>query len=213
MIIVINGSEKEQYRAVLDQYFRIRAQVFDERLKWDVIVQDGMEFDAFDDLNPVYLISVDEQTGQVRGGLRMLPTTGPNMLRDIFPFLLPDGDVIQSPTIWEVSRFAMDHFSEAPDPGRLLSYVTGELLAGVVEVSMQSGISFVVAVFDPRMRRVCHAAGCPPEILGEPQKVGDYMTYAGLFEMSDNELANIRNACGIEGSVLIPQNPRKSAAA
>lgn len=213
MIILIHGYEKEQYRSELDQYFKIRSKVFHDRLKWDVQVVDGQEYDAFDDLDPVYLLSIDEQTGLVRGGLRMLPTTGPNMLRDVFPFLLPEDEIVQSPLIWEVSRFAMDHFSEMPNPGRQLSYVTGELLAGVVEVSMLSGITFVVAVFDPRMRRVCHAAGCPPEIIGEPQKVGEYMTYAGMFEMCESELANIRNACGIEGSVLEPKSWRKLAAA
>lgn len=213
MIILVHGYEKEQYRSVLEQYFRIRAQVFHDRLKWDVKVSNGMEYDEFDELDPVYLISIDDNTGRVRGGLRMLPTTGPNMLRDVFPFLLPEDETVQSPLIWEVSRFAMDHFSEMPNPGKLLSFVTGELLAGVVEVSMLSGITFVVAVFDPRMRRVCHAAGCPPEIIGEPQKVGEYMTYAGMFEMCEEELANIRKACGIEGSVLEPHSTRKLIAA
>ena len=45
----------------------------------------------FDDANPLYLVSVDPDTEEYWGSLRLLPTTGPNMLRDVFPQLL-DGD-------------------------------------------------------------------------------------------------------------------------
>jgi len=55
----------------------------------------------FDDLNPLYLLSVDEG-GELLGCLRLLPTTGPNMLRDVFNVLIPDGK-IESPLIWESS--------------------------------------------------------------------------------------------------------------
>jgi N-acyl-L-homoserine lactone synthetase len=63
----------------------------------------GYERDRFDDENPLYLVSVDPDTEEYWGSLRLLPTTGPNMLRDVFPQLL-DGDYIESATIWECSR-------------------------------------------------------------------------------------------------------------
>jgi N-acyl-L-homoserine lactone synthetase len=66
----------------MDAMFRNRASVFSERLGWEVTVKDGRERDVFDDENPLYLISVDPYTGAYWGSLRLLPTTGPNMLRD-----------------------------------------------------------------------------------------------------------------------------------
>jgi acyl homoserine lactone synthase len=100
---VIEGSDASYFPKEMDAMFRNRAETFSERLGWDVVVRDGLERDRFDDENPLYLVSVDPHTGEYWGSLRLLPTTGPNMLRDIFAQLLV-GDFIESATIWESSR-------------------------------------------------------------------------------------------------------------
>ena len=213
MIVIINGSERDRYRGLINDMHRQRARVFKDRLGWDVEVRDGMEVDWLDDENPLYLISVDDETGRLRGSLRLLPTTGPNMLRDIFSELLPDDLVVESATIWESSRFSMDPEAAVPLPGRAISYVTGELLAGLVETGLNAGITKIVSVFDARMVRVLRMAGYLAELIGTPRRIGVCMTYAGLFEVSEAALANIRAACGITGSVLQPQHtPREVAA-
>ncbi len=107
MITLINGSERNEFSFIVNEMHKIRAQVFRDRLMWDVSVENGLERDEFDDENPLYLVSVDENSGIVQGSLRLLPTTGPNMLRDVFPILLEDGNVVESANIWEVSRFAI----------------------------------------------------------------------------------------------------------
>ena len=213
MIILVNGNDQSKYNYLTNRMFNIRAKVFHERLGWDVKVENGLERDRFDDANPLYLISVDDVSGNVRGSLRLLPTTGPNMLRDVFPVLLPDGEVVESATIWESSRFSMEPGAETPEPGRLLSYVTGELLAAIEEVGLLAGLTEVVSVFDARMVRIFRSAGCPALIIGKPQRIGSCMTYAGLFEISEQGLANIRNACGITASVLEPQSVKRLFAA
>lgn len=202
MIVLVNGSERDKSRVLVNDMYRQRARVFKERLGWDVVVQDGLEMDRFDEVNPLYLISVDDVTGALRGSLRLLPTTGPNMLRDVFPELLPDGLVVESATIWESSRFSMDPDAAVPLPGRTISYVTGELLAGLVEVGLSAGLTEIVSVFDARMVRVLRMAGYPAELIGAPQRIGVCMTYAGLFEVSEAALGRIHAACGITGSVL-----------
>lgn len=213
MIVIINGSERDRYRGLINDMHRQRARVFKDRLGWDVEVRDGMEVDWLDDENPLYLISVDDETGRLRGSLRLLPTTGPNMLRDIFSELLPDDLVVESATIWESSRFSMDPEAAVPLPGRAISYVTGELLAGLVETGLNAGITEIVSVFDARMVRVLRMAGYPAELIGAPRRIGVCMTYAGLFEVSEAALANIRAACGITGSVLQPQHTPRDVAA
>jgi len=101
---VIEGKRSSLYPMEMDAMFRNRAQIFSERLGWEVTVKDGYERDTFDDASPLYLISVDPHTNEYWGSLRLLPTTGPNMLRDVFPFLLSEGEYIESATIWETSR-------------------------------------------------------------------------------------------------------------
>src|ERR1700721_1029065 len=87
--------------------FRCRAQTFSERLGWEVVVRDGCERDRFDEENPLYFVSVDPRSREYCGSLRCLPTTGPNMLRDVFPALLKDDEAIESATIWECSRICV----------------------------------------------------------------------------------------------------------
>ena len=69
MIITINGSDRREYPYQINAMHRIRADVFHDRLNWDVAVKNGMEIDRFDDHNPLYLLSIDELSGRVRGSV------------------------------------------------------------------------------------------------------------------------------------------------
>ena len=213
MIVLVNGSESEQYSYYINAMHKIRAAVFHDRLKWDVKVENGLEKDRFDEINPLYLLSMDEVTGRIRGSARLLPTTGPNMLRDVFPSLLPDDEIVDSATIWESSRFSMEPGTEMPLQGQIISHVTAELISGICEVGLIAGLTNVVSVFDARMVRVLRATGWPATIIGKPQRIGAFMTYAGFFEVSEPALGNIRKATGLEGSVLEPQSVTRCLAA
>src|ERR1700682_6231836 len=92
----------------MDEMFRLRARVFRDRLKWDVHVANGKERDKYDDEGPVYLIYADDEARQVKGSLRLLPTTGPTLLADIFSDTLPDAVNLSAPSIWECTRFCLD---------------------------------------------------------------------------------------------------------
>ena len=172
MIKLIPGSSVSLFPKENYAMFRNRALTFLERLGWDVVVKDGYERDEFDDVNPLYLVSVDHDTERYCGSLRLLPTTGQNMLRDVFPFLLDEGQVIESATIWEISRISA--VTDDGQPKRTksgLNYVHCELLVGIGEVSVLAGLTQVVAVFDARILRVLKAAGCNPKIIGTPQRI------------------------------------------
>jgi N-acyl-L-homoserine lactone synthetase len=209
MLKVIEGTRASLFPMEMDAMFRNRAAVFSERLGWEVIVKDGRERDAFDDENPVYLISVDPCTGKYWGSLRLLPTTGPNMLRDVFPFLLSKDEFIESATIWETSRICAVATDGQPERSKSgVNLALGELLAGIGEVAIIAGLTQIVAVFDARIYRVLKAAGCNPQIIGKPRRIGDTMCYAGLFDTGEGPLQSIRDAVGIEGSVLAPEPKR-----
>ena len=99
MIRLIQGNQRSSYVAEINEMHVLRRLVFAERLGWDVSVKEGWEIDSFDDADPLYLLSIDPKKNLVRGSLRLLPTTGPNMLRDVFNCLLPEGQTIESATI------------------------------------------------------------------------------------------------------------------
>ena len=84
MIVVIEASNAHNYASLLDAMFRLRARVFRDRLRWDVEVRDGRERDRYDDKGPVYIIYTDDEAREVKGCLRLLPTTGPTLLKEFF---------------------------------------------------------------------------------------------------------------------------------
>jgi len=130
MLKLIEGSCGSFFPKEMDAMFRNRAETFSDRLGWEVVVSHGRERDAFDDANPLYLVSVDPDTEEYWGSLRLLPTTGPNMLRDVFPQLL-DGDYLESATIWESSRICAAAVAGQPERSRSrVNYVLSELILG-----------------------------------------------------------------------------------
>ena len=89
MIVTIESHNASRHQQLLAEMFRLRARVFRDKMKWDVDVIDGMERDKYDDEQPVYVILTDEGQQQVYGSLRLLPTTGPTLLKDTFSDTLP----------------------------------------------------------------------------------------------------------------------------
>ena len=179
----------------------IRKRTFHDRLNWQVRTLRSWEIDEFDALDPLYLISIGPNDN-VRGALRLLPTTGPNMLADVFPELLPDGMRIESATVWESSRFSVDQEAAAERSENLLNRTTGELLIGIVEVGLIAGLTEVVSVYDAMFARILKRANCPAELIGKPARIGKVMGYAALFEISERMLENLRKASGIDEPVI-----------
>ena len=87
MIQLITPDRYGAFLGDLAEMHRLRYRVFKERLGWDVEVSGDMEIDEFDACRPAYLLQTDDD-GRIQGCVRLLPTTGPTMLRDTFPVLL-----------------------------------------------------------------------------------------------------------------------------
>src|SRR5271170_1926951 len=116
MIVVVEQYNAHEYSHLMDQMFQMRARVFHDRLRWNVRVVEGRERDKYDDEGPVYLIYTDDRMREVKGSLRLLPTTGPTLLADIFSDTLPAGVHLIAPTILECTRLCLE-------PPRCLAWV------------------------------------------------------------------------------------------
>jgi N-acyl-L-homoserine lactone synthetase len=82
-----------------------------------------------------YLLQTDDED-RIQGCVRLLPTTGPTMLRDTFPLLLDGQPAPASDTIWESSRFGVDLCSRDEKTGRSIAKATYELFAGMIEFGL-----------------------------------------------------------------------------
>ena len=180
---------------------RLRYRVFKERLDWDVQISGDMEVDEFDAYHPVYLIQ-RVSDDRIQGCVRLLPSTGPTMLRDAFPALLAGESAPASSKIWESSRFALDVGTDAPKAAHGLASATYELFAGMIEFGLSRQLADIVTVTDVRMERILRRAGWPLQRISEPRKLGSTLAVAGYLDVSTESLANIRAAGGLHGPVL-----------
>lgn len=174
MLRYIYGSDLARYPVLADTMFRDRAEQFKMRLGWDVRVNAaGHERDEYDDENPLYVIW-QQADGSHGGSMRFLPTIGKTMVNDHF-LHLTDGVRIESPLIWECTRFCL-----TPGAGR---QVSAALVLGAGEIMTHFHLLHFVGVFDGRMERIYRLMGLEPDVLGcagtGPGRIG-----VGLWQMN-----------------------------
>ena len=183
MIVVVEKSNAHRHASLLDKMFRQRARFFHDRLKWDVQVTDGRERDRYDDEGPVYIIYTDDLSGEVKGSLRLLPTTGPTLSADVFSDTLPDAVHLSAPTIWECSRFCLDEDVLANGIEGII-FTSRVLIGALGDVAMRAGIESIIANFDASKLRLYRRLGCEVEILGTTSRYGNPV-YLGLHHISE----------------------------
>lgn len=208
MIIVTDALNRERHTDIIDEMYRLRARVFQDRLGWDVKVTDGREFDEFDALDPVYIIALDE-SGHVVGCMRLLQTTGPHMLSDVFHEILDGEPPLRSAQVWEATRFCVDteRLSRSGRASNSISYVTSEVMIAAFEYGQEAGILDAVAVIDPVMNRVMIRSGnAPYDYLGTAKPMGKVTAMAALMDCSEERVARIREFSGITHDVFTPEH-------
>jgi len=115
MFVIIQAHEYQKYAFILDQMFRLRKKVFADILGWNVPVIGPFERDSYDSLCPAYLVWCDETRTRLYGGMRLMPTTGPTLLYDVFRATFPQAANLVAPGIWEGTRMCIDEEAIADD--------------------------------------------------------------------------------------------------
>ncbi|WP_143540363.1 acyl-homoserine-lactone synthase [Rhizobium chutanense] len=179
-VVAFSTPRTIQEAHLLHIHHQLRARVFSDRLGWEVDVTAGCESDAFDALRPTYVLAVAE-TGQLAGCARLLPTLGSTMVADVFPSLLPDGQLNGHAAMIESSRFCVDTtLGEGRGDGSVHE-ATLTMFAGIIEWCLANGITEIVTVTDLRFERILARVGWPLQRLGEPKKIGVTTAVAGIL--------------------------------
>ncbi len=177
MLRYIYADELHRFPRLAETMFRDRADQFQRRLGWEVTVDaDGFERDAYDDLNPLYVIW-EGAGGLHRGSMRFLPTTGRTMINEHFRDLL-GGGTLCSPLIWECTRFCLARGAE--------SRVAAALMLGGGELMRHFGVRHFAGVFDARMVRIYRMIGSSPEVLGSRGAGRDRIS-VGLWHFAEQD--------------------------
>jgi len=179
---------------------KLRRKVFKERLDWSVSVSGDMEIDRYDTLDASYLVVADR--GSVLGCVRLLPTTGPNMLADTFPELLDGAPAPSSLSIAESSRFCVDTDATDTPTGGGMRRATFMLFAAMLEWGQARDLEAIATVTDLRMERILRRAGWPLERLGAPRQMGSTVALAGLLPITAAAIDAVRCNGGLDQPVL-----------
>jgi acyl homoserine lactone synthase len=169
----------------LSEMYALRAQVFRGRLGWEVAVRSGMEIDAYDALEPLYMM-MRAPRGALHGCWRMLPTEGAYMLKDSFSQLLRGTAAPHAAHIRELSRFAIQT-ERRPCFG--FSAMTMEAIGAVVGHGHRHGIERYVTVTTTAIERLLRHAGVVVTRLGEPMALGAGMAVALYVEVGPTRRA------------------------
>jgi len=182
-LLLSGGKTQPEEIRLLDRMYKLRHAVFAERLQWTSLDSYQREIDLYDVLNPVYLICRDP-AGEVVGCWRLLPTTGPYMLKDIFSHLLWGTPPPEQPDIWEISRFAIDPKWRDYDSLGAVGSVVGQMLLDLFDFSEANGITRIVAASDIRFDRILKRAGLPTTHYGPAVQMENSAAVAGWADIT-----------------------------
>jgi len=140
----LSRSDPDQ-QTILDQMFADRKTVFVDTLKWTVPVLDGKyEIDEFDLPETRYVVIVDGARRHLASA-RILPTTGPHLLRSIFPQLCC-GPIPIGRSTAEITRFCL-----SPDiPSQHRRQVRNRLVTALAEYALEHAIETFTGVAEHR---------------------------------------------------------------
>ena len=180
IMLAKHGNGSLDQHAAMGMY-RLRHEVFHDRLGWEVTTDNGMEHDEFDHADPVYVLAKGDED-EVLGCWRLLPTTGPNMLKDTFPQLLHGQQAPQQADVWELSRFAVTA-ARTESAGYGFSETPVKMMQTVVLFAQQNGIKRYVTVTTVAVERLLRHLGLNISRIGAPIKIGRVLTVACNIEI------------------------------
>lgn len=165
-----------------------RYRIFVEQLGWNLPVVNGcFERDQFDRSDTVYVIARDEE-GSICGCARLLPTTRPYLLKELFPFLL--AEPMQPPEendVWELSRFAANMSGDV-EHGHC-EWSVRPMLTMVVRQALQLGVHRLIGVTFLSMERLFRRIGIHAHRAGAARRIDNRMVVACWIDIDAQTLS------------------------
>ncbi|HEY5799525.1 MAG TPA: acyl-homoserine-lactone synthase [Burkholderiaceae bacterium] len=169
-----------------------RHKIFIERLGWQLPVENGRERDQFDRPDTIYVVARDNN-GAICGCARLLPTTLPYLLGDVFPELMGGAPVPCDAGTWELSRFAVASV-EGPSSAVEATRNTRTLLAAAIAEAARQGAQRIITVSPLGIERLLHRMGVHAHRAGAPVQVDGKPVFACWIEIDQQTIA----ALGLE---------------
>lgn len=181
---IVSGTQAELSPSLYADLGCYRHEVFVELLQWVLNTPEGIEQDQFDRQDTVYVVARNDE-GRINGCARLLPTTKPYLLGEVFPELLNGLTPPSSSEVWELSRFAAVDVSDMPASprGQMSSPIAVALLRDAIQVAGRLGARRLITVSPIGVERLLRAAGFHAHRAGPPMVVGGHPLFACWIEI------------------------------
>ncbi|HEY0300243.1 MAG TPA: acyl-homoserine-lactone synthase [Rhizomicrobium sp.] len=198
MVAVVTANNRHKFSLLIDSMHADRKRIFVDALKWDIPVREGKyEIDQFDNDDAVYLLALDDKKETHLGSVRLLPSSKPHLLGDVFPSLCDNG-VPRGDDIWEITRLCT-----APQlRGREAWLARSYLAVGMVEFALLYGINKYTCVAETSWLSSIMAVGWECEPLGLPKEINGETVGALIINITPATLQLFRMKMGWRHPVL-----------
>jgi N-acyl-L-homoserine lactone synthetase len=197
-ILIQNGGSGPASDRTLRAMFEDRKSVFVDLLKWNLpVLGDRFELDQFDDEHATYIVIADHE-GDHLGSARLLPTTRPHILADLFRMLCADAPPA-GPQVFEITRFCLSRRHGAARRRR----TRNQLVSALASHALGTGITTYTGVAELAWLQQILAFGWDCRPLGVPRRHESGMIGALAIEIRSNT-PGLLAANGIWDSAEMP---------
>lgn len=187
----------------LHEMHRLRKIIFKDRMKWDVnITKDGLEIDNYDINGTIYILARNEK-GQIVGCWRAMPTSGPSMIREIWPQFLDSLPMPYSDNVWEVSRFGVHSFGEKGTEFTVIS----SMISSLIQTALFTNITHIYTLYNKAIGRTIKQVGWVPDTVSDELPVDGVPTVIARFPMTYAALRAVQDKSGVRSLIYYDDLP------
>ncbi|MCS3433519.1 acyl-homoserine-lactone synthase [Klebsiella sp. BIGb0407] len=167
-------------------FFESRYEIFSQRLGWSVFVDDGKEYDQYDNDNATYIII--SEGDETLASVRLIETKHPHLLTGSFHnyFLCKSHSTIEATRF-----FVRKKIASSKEP------ICQILLIAMIEYCMITGHSSIMAIVGSGMSKVLDRYKWPHEII-EECFIEDKIAYLINLPVTREILLNIKDNASID---------------
>ena len=197
---VVRRDNRHFYADILDDYYRLRHQIYVVERKWmDLDRPDKREMDQFDTEETVYLLGLEGRN--IVAGMRLVPTTAPTLLSELFPQLALNGPVRRH-DVYELSRIFVIPTKRGEHAGPRAEAV---IQAAAMEYGLSTGLSAFTIVLESWWLPRLLDQGWAARPLGLPVNINAMSTVAVIVDVNEKAWTEICARRSVPGSMLVWQ--------
>lgn len=207
MIEVIQAGQFGKTLSLVEMH-KLRKVIFKDRMGWDVDINaEGLEIDNYDLPETIYFLVKNDQN-MVVGTWRMLPSSSPSMIRDIWPAFLKNFPMPVSNDVWECSRFGVHSYgAQGREHINQVNKTTVKLIWSMVKTCLLADIKYIYTMYNPHVGKSVRKIGFIPEATTEEIPVEGIPSIVGRFRMDQEVLDRIERLTGFKGSLNLNDLP------